>query len=562
MSVGKTAWRWLVLSLVVCSAVTASVPGLISYQGRLTTPDGESVADGPYQLTFSIYNVPEGGLALWTEQHIDVPVIDGLFSVILGSLIPLDDSVFVGGESYLAVQVGADLIQPRTRLTSAAYAQRVATVDEADGGTVTSPLIIVPSETTAGFTMSEDGIAVSGVSYMELNVTGSDASISMWEPVDSRGLGGAQVTVKKLEMSHDGIVLFGATDLDTNLFVAPNGDIVGVGQITMGENSSPGLETTVLGFRNTAQGDSSTIGGGSENLTTGAISIIAGGHSNTANGEGSVIGGGAWNTNDGFYGTIGGGYQNSVSGDYATVPGGRDNTADGNHSFAYGYRAKSVHSGSVVWADQTEADFTSTGEDQFIIRAQGGVGIGTDSPAGQLDVVASPGDGSVNLPGDAIAAPEIFDEPGVAGNGSGVSVPLTQGSAVAAELLTVTLTTPADGYIIVRGIATFEASGTSGQNQALLQVDDAAGGGLVAPYYVQAGNGDHDNPGTSHYSTLSTERIFFKPAGMHTFYLEGFAHSLNDGDADGNMLRPYISAVFMPTAYGAVAGTSAASPVR
>jgi hypothetical protein len=166
------------------------------------------------------------------------------------------------------------------------------------------------------------------------------------------------------------------------------------------------------------------------------------------------------------------------------------------------------------------------------------------------------------MPGDAIAAPEIFDEPGVAGNGSGVSVPLTQGSAVAAELLTVTLTTPADGYIIVRGIATFEASGTSGQNQALLQVDDAAGGGLVAPYYVQAGNGDHDNPGTSHYSTLSTERIFFKPAGMHTFYLEGFAHSLNDGDADGNMLRPYISAVFMPTAYGAVAGTSAASPVR
>jgi len=68
------------------------------------------------------------------------------------------------------------------------------------------------------------------------------------------------------------------------------------------------------------------------------------------------------------------------------VPGGRENTAAGHTSFAAGYRAKANHSGTFVWADSTAADFASTGKDQFLIRASGGVGIGTPSPTGQLDV--------------------------------------------------------------------------------------------------------------------------------------------------------------------------------
>ena len=36
----------------------------------------------------------------------------------------------------------------------------------------------------------------------------------------------------------------------------------------------------------------------------------------------------------------------------------------------------------MVWADSTDADFTSTGTDQFLIRASGGVGVGTGDPDG------------------------------------------------------------------------------------------------------------------------------------------------------------------------------------
>jgi hypothetical protein len=71
------------------------------------------------------------------------------------------------------------------------------------------------------------------------------------------------------------------------------------------------------------------------------------------------------------------------------IPGGQDNRAKGNRSFAAGRRAKADHDGTFVWADGTDADFASTGVQQFLIRAGGGVGIGTTSPGAQLDVVTN-----------------------------------------------------------------------------------------------------------------------------------------------------------------------------
>jgi hypothetical protein len=74
-----------------------------------------------------------------------------------------------------------------------------------------------------------------------------------------------------------------------------------------------------------------------------------------------------------------------VSGSRSTVPGGDRNSA-GTNSFAAGHRAKATHTGSFVWADSTDADFATTGANQFLIRASGGVGIGTTNPASALHV--------------------------------------------------------------------------------------------------------------------------------------------------------------------------------
>jgi len=66
--------------------------------------------------------------------------------------------------------------------------------------------------------------------------------------------------------------------------------------------------------------------------------------------------------------TIGGGEGNTIQSKciYATVPGGKSNSAAGYFSFAAGYRAKAMHDGTFVWADDTDADHASTGDNQFL----------------------------------------------------------------------------------------------------------------------------------------------------------------------------------------------------
>jgi hypothetical protein len=56
------------------------------------------------------------------------------------------------------------------------------------------------------------------------------------------------------------------------------------------------------------------------------------------------------------------------------------------YSVVAGKRARATHPGCFVWADSTDADFTSGGDNQFVIRATGGVGVGTNTPEGTLHV--------------------------------------------------------------------------------------------------------------------------------------------------------------------------------
>lgn len=122
-------------------------------------------------------------------------------------------------------------------------------------------------------------------------------------------------------------------------------------------------------------------------LPLGDHSVIGGGYSNTITASQSVISGGANNNVSGSQGVvIGGGANNSARGGYSTIPGGQFNLAAGAWSFAAGYRAQAINNGTFVWADSQNADFASTGVNQFLIRAAGGVGINTTNPAVALDV--------------------------------------------------------------------------------------------------------------------------------------------------------------------------------
>ena len=134
--------------------------------------------------------------------------------------------------------------------------------------------------------------------------------------------------------------------------------------------------------------DFGTIGGGVGNRA-GSRAVVGGGYLNQAVSNFSVIAGGSSNIANSIGATVGGGTSNQASSLGSTVPGGRQNLASGRDSFAAGFRARAEHTGSFVWADSTNADFESTGNDQFLIGASGGVGINKNDPQSALDVAGT-----------------------------------------------------------------------------------------------------------------------------------------------------------------------------
>lgn len=156
------------------------------------------------------------------------------------------------------------------------------------------------------------------------------------------------------------------------------------------------------------------IGGGTGNkMRSGRNSVIAGGETNEIwHAQGAAVGGGRGNSivTNSFFSVISGGVRNivrmnspfsSISGGsnnvagaaFATIPGGQRNEAAGDFSFAAGRRARALHDGSFVWADQgsvsTGTEFMSSSSNQFLIRASGGVGLNTTNPAARLTVAGA-----------------------------------------------------------------------------------------------------------------------------------------------------------------------------
>jgi trimeric autotransporter adhesin len=125
---------------------------------------------------------------------------------------------------------------------------------------------------------------------------------------------------------------------------------------------------------NTASGFQGVVGGGVGNVASGPTSTVVGGLTNVASENDGFVGGGMFNTASGPYASVTGGVLNTASGESAMVLGGYGNSASGYASFAAGYEAQAANFGSFVWADAAlEEVFSSTADNQFAVRAGGGV---------------------------------------------------------------------------------------------------------------------------------------------------------------------------------------------
>ena len=305
---------------------------------------------------------------------IALPVTNGVFSVMLGSngMDPITADALETSARFLRVWFdGGDGLQqltPDQPLASVPYALRAKTV--ADGAITASqidPTIgLWESGSSEVFTTQNVGIGTTSPNA-PLQVAGS-------------GVFGYTNNVAS------GMNSFASGGDDDEMFGGPN---TASGEVTFAgggfANTAAGKASFVGGgWLNSTVGPNSFIGGGFNNSTTGANSFVAGGNTNFIFEEGSFIGGGFGNSIAGLNSFIAGGNNNAANGTASAVIGGSLNTAQGSRSIAAGLRAQALNDGTFVWADNTNADFASTGQNQFLIRAGGGVGVNTTSPATAL----------------------------------------------------------------------------------------------------------------------------------------------------------------------------------
>lgn len=128
--------------LLLRSAMAQDAVNLLSYQGRLTDTSGTPLT-GMYNVFFRM--VDKGGQGLpggssWEEEHFNVPVEDGIFTILLGSKTAFPGGIFEGPPTdaygpvrYLQIAVDGEFLTPNVRLTSAAWAIGISTIEGPTG---------------------------------------------------------------------------------------------------------------------------------------------------------------------------------------------------------------------------------------------------------------------------------------------------------------------------------------------------------------------------------------------------------------------------------------------
>jgi hypothetical protein len=248
------------------------------------------------------------------------------------------------------------------------------------GDTMTGPLTVQGTVTAAGFDNSQNTMSGTGSSA----VGGQGNTVSADYVTLGGGLSNTASAMKATIGGGEGNVVNG-----------PGGTVAGGGN-----NSAFAVAVVGGGSENTASAAHAAIGGGQANEASGLYAVVAGGLGNTNAAYYATISGGSENRVQGMHATVAGGGRNEAYGSYSMIAGGSANKASGNYSFAAGRNAQATNDGAFVWADSSGEDFASLAENEFAVRASGGVRFVTDGSndvlisAGQVSAASFTGDGS------------------------------------------------------------------------------------------------------------------------------------------------------------------------
>ena len=170
----------LTMTAVMILISVSSEAQTINYQGYVA--DAAGAVNGATTMHFSIYDADALGNELWSELHLNVPVIEGIANVELGSVNPVNVLPF-DQQYWLQIAVDednsgtiepAEILSPRKKLTAVPQAMNALSADSVDWqGVANIPADLADgddnTEYTAGNGIALDGTVLSVDVPLELN---------------------------------------------------------------------------------------------------------------------------------------------------------------------------------------------------------------------------------------------------------------------------------------------------------------------------------------------------------------------------------------------------------
>lgn len=392
----KTILTGLCGLLAAAGAIRAQSTAF-TYQGRLNSVTG--AATGLYDFSFNLYAASGGGSALTASNgFFAVPVTGGVFTVTLDF-----GNQFPGADRWLGTAVRTNgagafaTLTPRQPLAPTPYAIRAASAGTATTATTANSVVAGAVNGTALAANSVDSSKIADGSITANDLSSALLSNTFWRLTGNAG-------------TSAGVNFVGTTD-DQPFEARVNNRRVLRFEVLFDPGNSPNLiggfsgnsvsgvfgaaigGGGAAGFPNRVNANYGVVAGGLGNSVFQNDSFIGGGIGNNISTDRAVIAGGRDNSvrTNASNAAIGGGRDNVITGAHGAIPGGISNQAT-NNAFAAGTRAKAIHSGTFVWADSQNSDFSSSSNNQFLVRASGGAGFGTTTPTAQLDVSSTGGD--------------------------------------------------------------------------------------------------------------------------------------------------------------------------
>ncbi|MBI5654189.1 hypothetical protein HZC53_00830 [Candidatus Uhrbacteria bacterium] len=143
------------------SAVQASIPTTLGYQGRLKNAAG-TAQTGTFSFVFRIYTSSTGGVAVWSETQPAVSVDTGAFAVQLGSATAFPASLDFNQPLFLTLEVNSDgEMSPRISLNSVPFSYTTGGINAFSAAPVSATGGRMYYDTLLGTLNYYDGIAAS-----------------------------------------------------------------------------------------------------------------------------------------------------------------------------------------------------------------------------------------------------------------------------------------------------------------------------------------------------------------------------------------------------------------